>query len=1188
VVIAVLVVLPLPDLASPSGTSAQPSGLRAYSNTTTLTLGSTPIQLSPYFWGSTVEGRAKILPNEANLIAATPASVLVWPGGSTGDEYNPFTNEIVNTNGKLVASPTSEAQFIQLCRAINCTAIFELPGETDNATFAASVVNYTVHTLGFQPAYWEIGNEPELWSHWGVPWSQWANITTTGPSPWQFAREVQAFMLALRAVDPSIRVLGITATGRVNGPYSNPVTDWVNATVAINGPNISGVAVHIYPAGSKNKPGPATLGEFYGVLNGPPGVPARVSSIRSGIAGTLADNWSSDPGLSVPVFITEIGSALAHRNFGPFASNFPGALSLAAQMIQGMTLNVSNIDLFGSVLNTNNSWFDLQGQERPDYEAYTQLFNHLGPIAYPVTLPGYNGTLYGIATVDPHDGNRTDLMVVNTNLTTSVTIAPQLPGYAASTPVEMWQWDGSEHTGATNHTVWFSPATATPVASNLAALPASETLVAQSVELFEWYPSNGTQVVLQTSHLPVDARWFAHIGQRLVTSNQTSLTLFLPHGSYAVNADAFNLPMGTKNARPVERDAAFPASPLVVGSSNEVVPVPYVQQWRMTFEVVPSPTDGYIAPPTTWVNASQPFTVTAVPSPGSAFVRWTGYTNGTSGHGGGSVNSTSPTITIDPNGAVVEKAHFVAGSNVTFEETGLATGTFWSVTADGRTISSDTPNVTFVLANGTHGFNVTNVSGYRAHPPAGSVRVTGVPVVDPIRFSAITPRGKNYTLAFTEAGLPAGTNWSVTAFHRWNDSTTPHITFLETNGTRGFNVTPVAGYRATPSAGSVVIDGSNVTVTIRFAQKTPAGENYPLNFTETGLPVGTQWSVTAYHLLKSSTGATISFSEKNGTRGFNVTAIEGYWPSPSAGSVTVSGGPVNVTIDFTARSPPGATYLVAFREVGLPEGTAWSVSVRDQPVSTSTSAVEFQEINGSYGYTVGVIPGFRLASPNSGFDVRGGPVTVPLTFRVNAYMVAWQEKGLWSGVAWNVTVNGISYAASGAEVTVPLPNGTWSYAVQSASDFVASPRISTVRVDSGPLVCNLTFERAAFPVSFVEHGLPSNVTWTVRFSDVNITEVADASDPGGPRMFSNDTYSFDVGDPSGYFPDPSHGNVTISGAPTTLVFSFFPSGPPPIPPLAYLGVRAITVAVVLGLAAWGGFQLFGRIAHSRRRSWVDV
>ena len=49
----------------------------------------------------------------------------------------------------------------------------KVPAEIDNPSLAEQIVNYTEVNLSFHPAYWMIGNEPELWGHWQVPWKNW-------------------------------------------------------------------------------------------------------------------------------------------------------------------------------------------------------------------------------------------------------------------------------------------------------------------------------------------------------------------------------------------------------------------------------------------------------------------------------------------------------------------------------------------------------------------------------------------------------------------------------------------------------------------------------------------------------------------------------------------------------------------------------------------------------------------------------------------------------------------------------------------------------------------------------------------------------------------------------------------------------------------------------------------------------
>jgi hypothetical protein len=75
-------------------------------------------------------------------------------------------------------------------------------------------------------------------------------------------------------------------------------------------------------------------------------------------------------------------------------------------------------------------------------------------------------------------------------------------------------------------------------------------------------------------------------------------------------------------------------------------------------------------------------------------------------------------------------------------------------------------------------------------------------------------------------------------------------------------------------------------------------------FFEKGLPVGTNWSVTIGGRLGYSTTSAISFREPKGTYDFFVAPADGLRPTPSAGSVTVPGGPSMVDITFGPVTPP--------------------------------------------------------------------------------------------------------------------------------------------------------------------------------------------------------------------------------------------------------------------------------------------
>lgn len=85
---------------------------------------------------------------------------------------------------------------------------------------------------------------------------------------------------------------------------------------------------------------------------------------------------------------------------------------------------------------------------------------------------------------------------------------------------------------------------------------------------------------------------------------------------------------------------------------------------------------------------------------------------------------------------------------------------------------------------------------------------------------------------------------------------------------------------------------------------------YLLTFSESGLPNGTSWYVTLNGSTHSSTTDNISFSLANGTYPFAVATVSGYTPSPSSGSLLVSGSNFSENIAFTAISATSDTVII--------------------------------------------------------------------------------------------------------------------------------------------------------------------------------------------------------------------------------------------------------------------------------------
>ncbi len=287
----------------------------------------------------------------------------------------------------------------------------------------------------------------------------------------------------------------------------------------------------------------------------------------------------------------------------------------------------------------------------------------------------------------------------------------------------------------------------------------------------------------------------------------------------------------------------FPSTVSVISDASNTV-VATVAVGSNPEAVAYDPANGYI-----YVSNFGQGTISII-SPGAAWYAVTftevGLLSGTSWWmtlNGTSESSTSPSITFgEPNGTyaftvgavarytespssgfltvngadVTEAATFtLATYPVTFTETGLPSGTTWSVTLGGSTQFSSTSSMMFDESNGTYSFGVGTVTGYTISPASGIVVVAGAPVVEGVSFGL--PAGpKSYTVTFTETGLPSGTTWSITLGASAQFSATDSIVFTDPNGSYSFGVGTVAGYGVAPGDGTVTVSGANVSRSVSF------------------------------------------------------------------------------------------------------------------------------------------------------------------------------------------------------------------------------------------------------------------------------------------------------------------------------------------------------------------------------------
>jgi len=165
---------------------------------------------------------------------------------------------------------------------------------------------------------------------------------------------------------------------------------------------------------------------------------------------------------------------------------------------------------------------------------------------------------------------------------------------------------------------------------------------------------------------------------------------------------------------------------------------------------------------------------------------------------------------------------------ITLTESGLPSGTSWSVTLNGSTLSSTTNTIIFTEPNGTYSFSIGYITGYSVSPSSGTVTVNGASVNEAITFTPVSV--KTYSVTFAESGLPSGTSWSVTFNGKTETSNNNTISFTEPNGTYSFTISPINGYSVSPSSGSITVKGTNISQNITFTSVTtttpPSSNDY--------------------------------------------------------------------------------------------------------------------------------------------------------------------------------------------------------------------------------------------------------------------------------------------------------------------------------------------------------------------------
>lgn len=280
------------------------------------------------------------------LNALKPAA-LRWPGGNIGDEQNrtPEAMQTLKSNWTLLGQPPLMIQ----------TRVFTRPGgNRDNVPAkntpqdAAELVRMA-QGLGLNVAYYEIGNEPDLYA---------TNRSDPSWTPEKYCGVVRAQRAAILKVDPQAKIAGPAV--------SNP-NAYLDAAIRECGDAFDLVTWHLYPSN-----GDGTAAEAFASIS-------RVTDTVERVKKLWADPATNPKGQGKPLAQGVTEYAQSYRSDrGTHLSDAVGGLWAAEAALRMSEAGAVFNPYFSLMATGNHGLLDDAGFPRMSYAAFRELANYRG------------------------------------------------------------------------------------------------------------------------------------------------------------------------------------------------------------------------------------------------------------------------------------------------------------------------------------------------------------------------------------------------------------------------------------------------------------------------------------------------------------------------------------------------------------------------------------------------------------------------------------------------------------------------------------------------------------------------------------------------------------------------------------------------------------------------------------------
>jgi hypothetical protein len=398
---------------------------------TTLSLGSNlGVHLDSPFY-AVVTGDGGLQPSQLSALGAflnsTPITFIRF--GDGGASYDPTTGITYapppsgGTYAPVNASSVNYGWFKAWCdsKTPHCIWIADLPAEENNTTAAVHWAKWYHDVLGFAPTMWELGNEPSAWTHYGINVTKWTTRDLSTPTPQAYATMAKNYIKAVRAVFPADKFVAIESACACDHTF-------ITETASVVGSEVATFAYHAYPSADNST---TSLSQYYGALRGPSNISNSTYALENGIAAGCSKCTH------LPVEIGEYQGGPAN-SMAPYDLQYPGAAFMAASIIQAIEDNITTFTAF----DINRLYSPPNGTLAPEGLLYQRILDNMTMGTDYAVLPKA-GNLGGIFALEVRNGTRTALLLVNTNMTDSLSLTIASSVFPIAKNGSSWSWSPS-------------------------------------------------------------------------------------------------------------------------------------------------------------------------------------------------------------------------------------------------------------------------------------------------------------------------------------------------------------------------------------------------------------------------------------------------------------------------------------------------------------------------------------------------------------------------------------------------------------------------------------------------------------------------------------------------------------------------------------------------------------------------